>query len=62
LFCQNALLVAPGAARVDLDIGTSERDLRTVNVLAPSRRNSPAKSEPLIVKYNGFTMAGDFRL
>jgi hypothetical protein len=30
-FCQNALLVAPGAARVDLNIGTSERDLRTAN-------------------------------
>ena len=34
---QNALLVAPDAARVDLNIGTSERDLRTADAcsLAP---------------------------
>jgi hypothetical protein len=35
LFRQNALLVAPAGARVDLNIGTSERDLRNVMCVLP---------------------------
>jgi hypothetical protein len=43
-------------------LGWSERDLRTTIAPAPSRRNSPAKTERLIVKYNEFTTAGEFRV
>jgi hypothetical protein len=46
LFCQNAVRA-----------GRRQR-----HCLHPSRRKSPAKTKRLIVKYNGFTMAGEFRV
>jgi hypothetical protein len=55
--------LAPGAARSSIGaLGWNEHDLRTAIVPAPLRRNFPAKSERLIVKYNEFTMAGEIHV